>query len=175
MKYFLTVLICISLSSTAISQDSSRLWSPESWKKLEPGFRVGLGIQKKFFTEFGISFQRYYYNPRHGFMVVAYYSSYEWMPASSEYSAVQGIKVGAELINNGTGGGIEVKYQFNSGKEDIVITPKYGFGVGFANLFYGYNFSTRKRPFPQSGKHQFSLVFNTNILFHHSGKNKDRK
>lgn len=175
MRISLLIILCVVLSLCSIGQDTTRRWAPDSWKRFEPGLRVSAGIQKKFFTEFGLGFQRYYYNPRHGFMVVGFYSSYEWIPTSSDFGSVNGVKVGAELVNNGAAGGIEVKYQFKSGVEDIVITPKYGFGMGIVNLFYGYNISTRKRPFAQAGKHQFSLVINSNLVHHHSKGKKSRR
>jgi hypothetical protein len=174
MKYLLLGLICINFSLAGMSQDSSRNGAPESWKKFKPGIRLAAGTQKRFFAEFGFGLQKYQYHDRHGFAVTGYYASYEWMPGSSKYSAVNGIKIGAELGSNGGYGGIEVKYQFNSDTTDVVITPKIGLGLGFVNLLYGYNLSTNKRPFPQVGKHQFSLLINTNILFYYAGKNKKK-
>lgn len=176
-KYFVTA-IAIALFALAatdcLSQDSSRMWSPESWKKFEPGFRLGVGTQKRFYLEPGLGIQKYYYNPRHGFMVVGYYAGYEWIPAGNDHRAVNGIKIGCELVNNCSAGAIEIKYQFSGDTHDVVITPKFGFGMGAVNLLYGYNFSTRKRPFPQIGKHQFSLVFNTSLIHHHARRRNKR-
>lgn len=163
---FLLLFLLIATASTA-QTDSAGSDVPETWKKLHLGIRAGTGIQKNFYTEFGLTLERYLYEARHGFMVYTWYSTFEWTPASKGKEQVNAIKLGAELVNNGAAGGLEVKYLFNSQHEDVMITPKFGFGMGFVNLFYGYNFSTRKYPFSSIGKHQFSLAINSNIFHHH--------
>ena len=99
-------------------------------------------------------------------MVPNFYVAFEWVPASDDERSVYGPKIGYEVMNNGGGGGIEVKYLTNGTNEDVMITPKFGFGIGLANLFYGYNFTTNKYPFPRVRRHQVSLVINTNLLFY---------
>ena len=73
---------------------------PATWKKFHLAPRVGVGIQKSFYTEAGISLQKYIYEMRHGFMVLNIYSVYEWIPASSGEKAVYGVKAGYEIVNN---------------------------------------------------------------------------
>ena len=167
---FLLLLLFVFITGKAQTNDTSRI--PVNWKNYFPGIRLGLGLQKAFFTEAGISLQRYKYH-RSGFLATTWYAAFEWKPATRGSRPVSGIKVGAEMVNNGGTAGIEVKYQYGSDHNDVVITPKYGIGIGAATLFYGYNISTQKRPFINVGRHQFSLSFNTNILFYHM-KYKDQ-
>ena len=146
--------------------------TPKTWDRFQIGLRAGGGIQKSFFTEVGLSLQKYVYAERHGYMATTFYTSFEWTPSSSRGKPVYGFKAGAELVNNGATGGFEVKYLVNAENKDVMLTPKYGFGLGFVTVFYGYNISTNKYPFHQIGKHQFSLVINSNIFFYYK-RNKD--
>lgn len=169
--FLLTFLFVLNVVNGQI-RDSTQPYVPETWKKYHIGIRAGAGIQRSFYFEAGLSLQKYVYEARHGFMVSTFYAVFERTAGTSGETPVYGVKGGAELINNGAGGAIEIKYLANSEKEDVMITPKYGFGLGFINIMYGYNFSTNKYPFPNIGKHQFSLVINTNILFHDPEKKK---
>jgi hypothetical protein len=141
---------------------------PETWKKFHFAPRAGIGIQKSFFAEAGLSLQKYVFEATHGFMVFNIYSAFEWAPSGSKDKAVYGPKLGYEIVTNGVAGAIEVKYLSNGDNDDVMITPKIGIGFGIVNLFYGYNFSTNKYPFERIRKNQFSLVFNSNLLFYGS-------
>ncbi|MFI5130241.1 MAG: hypothetical protein ACHQFX_09635 [Chitinophagales bacterium] len=169
------LLVFLIAAITANGQtDTTKNYVPETWKKPGFGIRAGFGIQKHFYTELGVALQRYIYEARHGYMAYAYYTTFEWTPSSPGKEQVYGIKGGAEIVNNGGTGGIEVKYLFNSLSNDVVITPKFGFGIGLLTLFYGYNFSTNKYPFPNIRQHQFSLAFNSNLIHHSRKYEKDR-
>jgi len=172
----LTIALLISLATNGQAADSSKHSIPATWTKFMIAPRVVFGIQKSFYTNIGFSLQRYFFDERHGFIVYNMYSSFEWIPSTKGEKAAHGALAGYELINNGVGGALEIKYLTNSDSTDFIITPKLGFGIGFVNLFYGYNFSTNKYPFPRIGRHQFSLVINTNALFYASKfeKNKSR-
>src|SRR5258706_6813236 len=171
MPRLLFLLFLFAFTIANGQTDSAKNEVPETWKKLQPGLRAGAGIQRNFYTEFGISLQKFTYIARHGYMAYTFYTTFEWTPASPGKEQVNGIKAGTEFVNNGGTGGIEIKYLFNSKAEDFVVTPKFGFGIGTATTFYGYNISTRKYPFPNIGKSQFSLVVNSNI-FHHGRNHK---
>lgn len=168
MRSIAFILLLSSTVANAQHTDSTKGYVPATWKKFEPAFRVSVGIQKGFYTEFGFVLQRYFYEARHGFMASAFYSSFHWTPSAKGNDKVYGVKAGAELVNNGGAGGIELTYYFNSVNNDWVITPKIGLGLGIVNIFYGYNISTTKYPFPNIRKSQFSLAINTNLLFYHS-------
>jgi len=91
---------------------------------------------------------------------------FEWTPGRADEKAITGVKLGCESVFNGSAGGLEIKYLSNGEDDDVMITPKIGLGIGFVNMFYGYNFSTNKYPFERIRKHQFSFVINTNLLFY---------
>ena len=148
--------------------DTAKRLAPASWKKMELAPRIEFGIQKAFYLEAGAVVQQYFYDPRRGFAANAIYTSVEWTPRKGNEKAVIGVKIGAESVYNGGTGGIEVKYLTSVEENDVVITPKLGFGIGLFTFFYGYNFSTNKYPFDRIRKNQFSLAINTNLLFYHS-------
>ncbi len=166
--FFLFSLLAAITLVNGQEPDSSKRRAPASWKKMELAPRVAFGIQSAFYLEAGAVLQRYFYDPRHGFSANAVYTSVEWTPAKGNEKAIIGVRAGAETVYNGGTMGMEVKYITNRDEQDFVITPKLGFGIGLATLFYGYNFSTNKYPFSRIGKHQFSLAINTNLLFYHS-------
>jgi len=167
MKLFAVALLFYSTVSYAQSPDTAKNHVPASWKKFEPAIRLGAGIQKNFYTELGLVFQKYFYEGSYGYIASAFYTTFQWTPPTKGNEKVYGVKLGAEMINNGAGGGIELTYLFNDTHTDWVITPKLGFGLGVVNLFYGYNISTNKYPFPNVRKNQFSLIINTNLFFHY--------
>jgi len=148
--------------------DTPRRQAPATWKKMELAPRVAFGIQRAFYLEGGLALQRFIYDARHGFVANTIYTCFEWTPGKKEEGSVYGVKAGAESVFNGGTGGVEIKYLTNGDDEDVIITPKFGLGIGTVTLFYGYNISTNKYPFDRVRKHQFSLAINTNLLFYHS-------
>jgi hypothetical protein len=169
MKQMIALSVILFLFTSIYTQppDSSKRNIPETWKRFHIAPRLGFGLHRSFFSEYGLALQRYLYNERHGFAVTTYYASFNWVPPTKGEKPVTGIKAGAEVIHNGSGGAIELNYITDGDSTDVLITPKLGFGIGVVNLFYGYNFSTNKYPFSRIGKHQFSLVINTNIFLYH--------
>jgi len=163
------IIILLSLSSIAVIgqlRDTADHKIPTSWKKYHLAPRIGIGTQRAFFTEAGFAFQKYLYDAREGFVAYSFYSLFEWTPSRGDQKAITGVKLGAESVFNGSAGALEIKYLSNGDIDDVMITPKIGFGIGFVNLFYGYNFSTNKYPFERIRKHQFSFVININLLFY---------
>jgi hypothetical protein len=166
--FFWFTFLSIVMIGNGQEPDTARRQAPTSWKKMELAPRVAFGLQKAYYMEIGAVLQRYTYDARRGFVANAIYTSMEWTPSKGIDKSVIGVKLGAESVFNGSTGGIEVKYLSNGNENDVVITPKFGFGVGVATLFYGYNFSTNKYPFDRIRKHQFSLAINTNLFFYSS-------
>jgi len=166
----LTTFLALSLKAQKTDVDTTASKAPESWKRFFPGVRLAFGAQKAFYTELGIGFQKYTYDARHGYIASAFYASFEWTPSRHNRATVYGVKLGAETVNNGATGGIEIKYMTSNGVTDIVITPKYGIGIGAATIFYGYNISTEKRPYLNIGRHQLSFAINSNLFFYHLKK-----
>jgi len=93
---------------------------------------------------------------REGFGNAALYATFEWIPSTNIYGA----KIGGEMGQNLFMCGLDLKFQTDNKKNDIVINPKAGLGLGFVNLYYGYNFSTNKYPFSSVSQNQVSIVFN---------------
>ena len=129
--------------------------------------RVGLGAQRGFYSEIGFSRHKSNKSPKCGFggdVPRGYYSGLEWTAKTKNYKDVFGIKIGYENLASLFATAIEVKYVTNFEQKDFVITPKIGFGNPDFKwyIFYGYNISTNGNPFPNVGRHQFSIVFNLN-------------
>lgn len=177
MKQLLLLVISTTLLLRIQAQlrDSATSKPPGSWDKFEPAPRIAFGVQKGFYLEGGIVFQRYQFDARHGFAAVAFYACAEWVPAKNGGRDIIGPKLGAEMVYNGGTGGIEVTYLTDSRKNDVLITPKYGFGLGLVTLFYGYNISTNKYVLDRVRRHQVSLAFNTNMLFYQAKYDRRRK
>jgi|RhiMetdeSRZDD1v2_1073273.scaffolds.fasta_scaffold15951_6 hypothetical protein len=125
-----------------------------SWHALS--LRAGVGIQKSFYVEIGPSLVFNAIDYREGFGNGALYAAFEWIPSTNIYGA----KIGGEMGQNLFMGGLDLKILTDNKNNDVVITPKIGLGLGFVNLYYGYNFSTNKYPFSSVGRDQFSIVFN---------------
>ena len=160
--FLLSLLLFCSLSQ-GYAQQADTLRQASFWSDHALGLRVGLNYQKALAPEIGVSYHRV------GGDIVSpsaqcAYLSVEWVPTilPAKESNVYGFKVGYELTGHLTVGALEVKYQSNfKEREDIVLIPKVGFGLfGSVNLLYGYHISTRKYPFDELGKHQFSLICN---------------
>ncbi|TKC13140.1 hypothetical protein FA048_05875 [Pedobacter polaris] len=145
----------------------------KKWTNSKSSLRFGLGVQKTFFAEVGLSRHKYLYNDL-GYASKAYYTSVEWVPKfSNANNHIYGIKAGYELNARILALGLEAKYQTDFKDNDIILTPKIGVGVmGVLNLFYGYNISTNKSPFPYIRHHQFSIVCNFNNEFFKNAKSK---
>jgi hypothetical protein len=162
MKLLLLTIV-LFFSSYGAAQDTATISLPikvgyKKWTKPETAGRFGIGMQKEFYVEFGLSAYSFYYNDRF-YNSSNYYGAIEW----SQPKNIYGFKIGYELNASVLALGLEMKYQVNNTNYDFVFTPKIGFGIlGIINVFYGYNISTRGMPFPEIGHHQFSMIFNIN-------------
>ena len=166
----LLIMICIGF--TAFNQETPkdsiqfRPTNRHFGTEKQISFRVGVGLQKSFYTEIGLALHKCTYGDV-GFFSNDFYSTIEWTP--NKNANLYGIKVGYEantslfLLNIG----LELKYQTDFKQNDVVITPKIGLGVfGDINIFYGYSISTNNRPFKEIiGQHQLSIAFNFNNHF----------
>ncbi|CAM3498895.1 hypothetical protein FLGE108171_00435 [Flavobacterium gelidilacus] len=167
-KNFLILLVCsfFGMAGQELPKDSLpkiyRLKQFTTEKQIS--IRVGVGFQKAFYSELGLALHKCTYGDT-GFFSNDFYSALEWTP-NKEHN-IYGLKVGYEanafLLNLG----LELKYQTDFMKKDVVITPKIGLGIfGDANIFYGYNISTNNNPFTQTiGNHQMGIIFNINNHF----------
>lgn len=108
------------------------------WNAL--GARIGIGYQYSFYTELGLSFIHHEFDSHEGPGNLIFFAAHHWTPVNG----VMGVKVGADLNFIIGVIGVEFNYQFKNDMTDFVFTPKYGFGLGFCNIIYGYNFSSNK-------------------------------
>lgn len=132
------------------------------WSGLKPTIRAGLGMQKNFFAEFGLGVYSFKKSGKNN-NARGIYGAFEWMPTIGQFDNkdVFGWKLGYEMNIKMLALGLDAKYQTRKNINDFVITPKIGLSLnGVVNLLYGYNISTKGRPFDEVGSHQFSLIFN---------------
>lgn len=177
MKRLLLLLTLVVLFADARAQSPDsvkKIKTPATWKNYKIAPRVELGTQRAFYSEAGFAFQRYIFEERYGFLAYAAHASFHWVPARTGRETVYGIKAGYEVVNNGGAGGIDLMYVWNSGSNDVMIIPKIGLGLGMINLYYGYAFSTNKYPLAGVRKNQFSMVFNTNLIFYQNKIEKEK-
>jgi hypothetical protein len=168
MKKKLYLLFLVCTIQISFGQDTLRNFRPTAYTHSETkksSFRLGFGTQRNFYSEIGFS-RHLTINSCTGFFSKGYYTSIEWLLKSKNYNDVYALKVGYELSTMLGAIGLETKYQTNFNTHDFVITPKIGYGLGSEIfLFYGFNISTWGNPFPNAGKHQFSIVFHLNKRF----------
>lgn len=167
LKAALLIVFLLSVTSLCNAQDSSSLAHLEGyrhWTKFRTCPRIGVGVQKSFYSELGIERSRFAISEAGG-TFNAYYASLEWIPTilPEKSRNIYGAKIGAEIAANYLNYGLELKYLSDGQKQDFVITPKAGIGFfGLAELFYGYNFSFNKHPFEFAAQNQLSLIININ-------------
>jgi len=137
----------------------------KKWTKPKPVLRLGIGVEKSFYTEVGVAWHSYYYNDL-GIAAHVKYLAIEYAPAilPVKDKNIFGIKAGYEVNPLAFALGIEAKYQTDGSANDFVITPKIGLGgAGLVQLYYGYNISFGGLPFQSIGHNKFSLVVNLNL------------
>jgi hypothetical protein len=166
MRKYILILISFFLIQIVFGQDSTLVKTYQTQTEvIKKSLRLGLGVQHNLYSELGFA--------RHktttsctGYFSSGYYSALEWSPKTANYKDIYALKAGYEIATMLGSIGLETKYQTNFDTKNFVITPKIGFGlVGDVFLFYGYAISTNHNPFPNLGRHQFSIVFNLNKHF----------
>jgi hypothetical protein len=169
----LFLLTCLCSFLLSAGQDTLTIRHRPGYKKWTDFAtvpRVGAGIQNTAYVELGLARHRFCFNDL-GVASSAYYAAIEWTPIKNIY----GIKGGYEMNARTAALGLEVKYQTSLLIHDIVLTPRIGLGgAGIVNVFYGFNISFFKLPFPAIGRHQFSVVFNYNKLAFSKGGHQDK-
>lgn len=124
--------------------------------------RGGVGIQKDAYAELGLAYHTLSYGCT-GAASGGFYTAVEFMPQKNKN--ILGFKAGCEFNPYFLAAAIEAKYQTNFSEQDVVITPRLGFGLfGYAFIYYGYNISLNKSPFSRSGHHQLSCIVNLPVI-----------
>src|SRR5258705_10649458 len=126
--FFVIAVFFFILRANGQPSDTTRHHVPASWKKFLIAPRAVVGIQKSFLAQVGFALQRYVFAEGYGYMVYNIYSSFEWVPSTKGEKPLYGALAGYEIVTNGGAGAIEVKYLANNETNDVIITPKIGFG-----------------------------------------------
>jgi hypothetical protein len=161
---FSVIVARVNAQDSLKTHDSTHVDGYYHWSKFRPALRVGVGIQKSFFTEIGISAPHYYYSDL-GIVCYNYYTTMEWNPTilPRKPDNIYGYKVGGQIQAAYAVFGLETKYQTDfKNKYNFVITPKFGVNLILFTLYYGYGFSLEKNPFKTVLQNQVSLVFDLN-------------
>jgi hypothetical protein len=163
MKYLLLILF---FSNNLVAQDTTHNKTKSYKSKIHTGLNIGFGLQRSLFLQANVSLFRFQlYGSQRGdaHLAQGVYTGIDFFPKlkSSAYP-VMAIKLGiAGSTTPMSYYGVELKHLNNfNGIKDFIIMPKFGLGiVGIYGLYYGYNISTNKQPFPFIGNNQFSLFF----------------
>ena len=127
--------------------------------KTHTKFRFVIGVQKSFFTDFGISRYRegYIFNKA---TLHLYHAAFEWIPTvrPDKEKNLFGLKIGYQISMTYFAYGLDALYLTDYKSMDYIITPKIGIKIRGYYIYYGYNFSTNTNSFSKVGQNQFSLV-----------------
>ena len=93
-------LLCVTTIWAQQNSDTINKNTPKTWKGFFPGIRLAAGIQKSFYYEAGLSFQKYAYDGRRGYSATCFYLCYE-RTTTSAHQPVNGFKIGIENVVNG--------------------------------------------------------------------------
>lgn len=129
-------------------------------------FRFGLGCQKSFFAEIGVSRFNYAHIFKHS-NKFDYYGALELTPAikPKKDNNIIGIKAGFELYVRSIILAVEPKYLTDGKNNTLIITPKIGLCIGSIYFYYGYSFPAIRNSYSKIGLHQFSLVIQFGYRF----------
>lgn len=180
MRFVIVLIFILKTTICGLAQDSLKQVTPSGFKydtlvihDKFPALRIGIGLQKSFYSELGISYNKIYGSNYGHFGCYDFFASAIFIPRVKTQKSIYGAKVGAEGGTQGSMGGIEVLYLSDNIKHDVMITPKLGLGLfTYLVLSYGYSFSTNNRPFHKIGRHQFSIVSNLPPLKNFKKKKK---
>lgn len=168
-------ILCCSIASFAQSprqRDSLPASMRLGIKSTSFCLRTGLGIQGSFYYELGLAYNTFVASGHSG-------GGYNFYGAFTSFSAfrrrehtVSGLRMGAEFFGMGGFLGLEVSPLWGGGKQDVLITPKYGIGVPTASLYYAYHFSTNRWAVGRVGRHQVGLQVSPYLWRHDKLRNQ---
>lgn len=130
------------------------------WTKPRIVPKLGFGAQEVAFIEAGIQWHKIYVHPL-SLASAGPYITVDGLIKDDE--PIIGPKIGYEITAGLIGLAADVTYYTDFSRGSIMVTPKAGLSLlGFANLFYGYNFNLSDYQFKIISQNRFSLVFNLN-------------
>lgn len=144
------------VADTVSRKPFERYWTHS---RLAP--KLGVGVQESAFLEIGVAFQRIYVHP----LTLASAGPYFTVDAVvlGDNNFVIGPKLGYGVSVGLLGFAADMTYYTNMERESLIVTPKAGISLlGFADLFYGHNFSISNKEFSDISVNRFSLVFTLN-------------
>jgi hypothetical protein len=137
------------------------------WTRPRTVPKFGAGMQDRAFVEIGLIYQSVYRHP----LSLASHGGYFTVDVFiDDKNLLLGPKAGYEFTAGFLGIGADVTYfidnRYNEDGDNRrawVITPKAGISIlGFANLFYGYQFPVSDERITSISRHRFSMTINLN-------------
>lgn len=144
------------IADTVSHKPFERYWTHA---RLAP--KLGVGVQESAFLEIGVAYQRIYVHP----LTLASAGPYLTVDAVvlGDNKFIAGPKVGYGVSMGLFGFAADMTYYTDFEKKSLIVTPKAGISLlGFADLFYGHNFSISNEEFSAISMNRFSLVFTLN-------------
>jgi hypothetical protein len=134
------------------------------WTKPRIVPKVGFGVQETGFGEIGAELHKIYVHPL-SLASAGPYITIDGVFQTNEI--ILGPKFGYELTAGLFGIAGDVTYYTDFDRESVMVTPKAGLTLfGYANLFYGRNFTLSDDSFRSISPNRFSLIFNLNKDYH---------
>jgi hypothetical protein len=154
-------VVLVLMANLASGQDTLNVKPFERyWTKPRVVPKLGFGAQEVAFVEAGIQWHKIYVHPL-SLASAGPYITIDGLIKDDE--PIIGPKIGYEITAGLIGLAADITYYTDFTSESVMVTPKAGLSLlGFANLFYGYNFNLSDHRFKIISQNRFSLVFNLN-------------
>lgn len=162
-RCFLAFLL-LTASWAACAQASSDTLSDKPferyWTRPRLAPKLGVGIQESAFLEVGVALHHIYVHP----LILASAGPYFTCDAVLiDNNLIIGPKLGYGISVGLLGFAADMTYYTDLEKNSLIVTPKAGISLlGFADLFYGHNFSISNEAFSAISVNRVSLVFTLN-------------
>jgi hypothetical protein len=157
----LITIVLVLIVHMASAQDTVSVKPFERyWTKPRLIPKLGFGAQEVAFVEAGVQWHRIFVHPL-TLGSVGPYLTIDGLVKDDE--PIIGPRLGYEITAGLIGLAADVTYYTDFERESLMLTPRAGLSLlGFANLFYGYNFNLSQERFKIISPNRFSLVFNIN-------------
>jgi hypothetical protein len=134
-----------------------------------------LGIHKRSFAAIGISKSKFLGSP-HGIYGYDAYAAGVFFPKwKNSYENVYGYKIGANFHGNMFHFGADVQVLNTATKNDVLFTPRFGFGISSLYVSYGYSYSKNKFNITGLARNSVSMSLNLPIYTKDLLKEKIKK
>lgn len=134
------------------------------WTKSRFVPKVGFGVQETGFGEIGVHLHKIFVHP------LSLASAGPYLTVDAVFNPgefIVGPKLGYEVTAGLVGLAADVTYYSDFERECVMATPKAGITLfGYANLYYGRNFTLTEENFRSISPNRFSLIFTLNPDYH---------